>query len=73
MISPWAMLMTPIRPKVMANPNAATKRIEPRLKPRKSVPHTSTTRRYPSMLDTAFVAAAATAGSESPESFLRRS
>jgi hypothetical protein len=32
------MLMTPIRPKVMANPSAETNRIDPRLKPRKMVP-----------------------------------
>ena len=38
-ISPWAMLMTPIRPKVMARPKAATNSTALRLNPRKAVPN----------------------------------
>ena len=37
MSSPWAMLMTPIKPKTIANPNDMIKRIELRLMPRKTV------------------------------------
>ena len=37
--SPWAMLMTPIKPKVIASPSAASSRMLPRLSPEKSQPH----------------------------------
>ena len=35
-ISPWAMLMTPISPKVMARPSAISTRIEPSETPKKA-------------------------------------
>ena len=38
MISPCAMLITPMRPKVIANPSAATSSTAERLKPRNAVP-----------------------------------
>ena len=35
--SPWAMLITPITPKVIARPMAASSNTEPRLRPKKMV------------------------------------
>jgi hypothetical protein len=35
--SPWAMLMTPITPKVMASPIAASTSTDPRLNPKNRV------------------------------------
>ena len=62
--SPCAILITPMRPKVMASPMAVTKRTEPPERPRNMVPTVLTVVTWPEIFDNA--AAAAEASSFSP-------
>ncbi len=66
MSSPWAMLMTPMTPKVIASPMAASTSTEPWLRPNSSVCTMAYSPRCRSIVRSAATAAARTRGSDSP-------
>ena len=65
-ISPWAMLMTPITPKVMARPMAASSSTEPSDSPYQAFCTIDHSARLLWMADVALAAARAIAGGWSP-------
>ena len=64
-ISPWAMLITPITPKVMASPIAASSSTEPRLRPWNRLPIMTQNSSRLSIRLSAWSTAARTVGSDS--------